>query len=389
MKISSEYIPHLRFKDKNGKDYPEWEKIRLGELITHKSIRNKNGEINRLLTVSNLHGFIEQSEYFNNHRIASRDTLNYKIVERGDFAYNPSRINVGSIANLTEFDIGIISPMYIVFRCSNNLNENFLKHILKTHYFQHLIKTGTLGSVRDSLDFSTLADFKLKIPCIEEQEKIADFFDTVNNKLNLLEQQKYQFEQYKKGLMQQIFNKKIRFKDGGGYNYPNWQTYRLKELLTYEQPTRYITTCKQYCEKGSMPILTAGKTFILGYTNESDNRFTKLPVVIFDDFTTSKQFVNFEFKVKSSAMKILKFNKNIRPKVIYELLTQIQYKPRGHKRHWISEYQYLQISIPAIKEQERIEQVLNILDKIASIAKTNIIYWKLYKKGLMQRLFIQ
>ena len=97
-----------------------------------------------------------------------------------------------------------------------------------------------------------------------------------------------------------------------------WKDYELGELLSYEQPTPYIVNSTDYSDKYSTPVLTAGKSFILGYTNETTGIYDALPVIIFDDFTTTSQYVNFPFKVKSSAMKILTPNTAlVMPKFIY------------------------------------------------------------------------
>ena len=88
-------------------------------------------------------------------------------------------------------------------------------------------------------------------------------------------------------------------------NNNEWTEYALEDLLSYEQPTPYIVESTDYSDNYKTPVLTAGKSFIIGYTNETKGIYDKLPVIIFDDFTTSIQYVNFPFKVKSSAMKIL------------------------------------------------------------------------------------
>ena len=97
-------------------------------------------------------------------------------------------------------------------------------------------------------------------------------------------------------------------------------TYKLGELLPFEQPSKYIVNSTEYDDRYPTPVLTAGKSFILGYTDETDNIFDELPVIIFDDFTTATQYVDFKFKVKSSAIKILHINTDIvLPKYIYFL----------------------------------------------------------------------
>ena len=146
-----------------------------------------------------------------------------------------------------------------------------------------------------------------------------------------------------------------------------WKEYELGELLSYEQPTPYIVSSTDYNEKYKTPVLTAGKTFILGYTNETQGVYTALPVIIFDDFTTASQYVNFEFKVKSSAMKILTPNTElVLPKFIYYRMQIIQFDHSTHKRYWIQQYSKIKVSIPPIPVQEqivaRIEELFSELD---------------------------
>lgn len=199
------FAQEIRFKDENGKDFPDWEEKKLGEYLQLSQRRNKTSNIGLVLSVSNKRGFIAQTEQFGDHRVASRDVLNYRIVEKGDFAYNPSRINVGSIAYLKNFDIGIVSPMYVVFKIKDSLDKSFFESMLKTHYFNYLIKIGCSGSVRDTLNFEDMAKFKLKFPDIKEQQKIASFFSSIDELIQLKTQQIEKAEEWKKGLMQGLF----------------------------------------------------------------------------------------------------------------------------------------------------------------------------------------
>ncbi|AYN69067.1 restriction endonuclease subunit S [Euzebyella marina] len=195
----------LRFKDDDGKEFPEWEEKRLGDFLIHKSKRNKKLEINQVLSVSNSKGFILQSEQFDNHRVASKDVANYKIVEKNDIAYNPSRINVGSIATLKDYDKGIVSPMYVIFGLKNSLDLAYFENLTTTYLFNHLVKVGCSGSVRDSLNFEDLESFKLNFPCLEEQQKIASFLMAIDKEIEIISTQIEQSKTYKKGLLQQIF----------------------------------------------------------------------------------------------------------------------------------------------------------------------------------------
>ena len=199
------FSQEFRFQDDNGKDFPKWEEKKLGEYLIHSSKRNTDNKVSLVLSVSNTRGFIAQSEQFEDHRVASKEVLNYKIVNRGDFAYNPSRINVGSIAVLKQYEVGIVSPMYVVFKLANKLDSVYFEHLIRTHRMKHLIKIGCSGSVRDSLNFDDMAKFKLQFPDIKEQQKIADFLTSIDSLLESKRQQIMQTEQWKRGLMQNMF----------------------------------------------------------------------------------------------------------------------------------------------------------------------------------------
>ena len=148
-----------------------------------------------------------------------------------------------------------------------------------------------------------------------------------------------------------------------------WVVTNFETLLEYEQPTKYIVSDTNYKPTYKTPVLTAGKSFILGYTNETDNIFDDLPVIIFDDFTTESKFVDFPFKVKSSAMKILHINQDfVLPKYAFYLMQATEIDHDNHQRYWISTYSQEIVALPPINEQERIlttlEHYFNFLDTL-------------------------
>ena len=133
-----------------------------------------------------------------------------------------------------------------------------------------------------------------------------------------------------------------------------WAICRLEQITDYEQPTDYIVESTDYDTSYSTPVLTAGKSFIIDYTNETTGIYSNLPCIIFDDFTTDSKLVNFPFKVKSSAMKILKVNQNVEIDYVAIFMSITRLIGDTHKRYWISEYSKLEIPIPPQKEQKRI-----------------------------------
>lgn len=168
--------------------------------------------------------------------------------------------------------------------------------------------------------------------------------------------------------------------------------YELGELLPFEQPTAYIVKSTDYSDAYATPVLTAGKSFILGKTNETDGIFDQLPVIIFDDFTTATQFVNFRFKVKSSAMKILHINTDlVIPKYIFYRLQIIQFDHSTHKRYWIQSYSKIKVLIPPLDEQfrivARIEELFSELDKAVDTLKTTKEQLEVYRQAVMKDAF--
>ena len=141
--------------------------------------------------------------------------------------------------------------------------------------------------------------------------------------------------------------------------------FKLDDVLKYEQPTNYIVESINYHNSFPIPVLTAGKSFILGYTDETHGVYNDVPVIIFDDFTTAFHFVDFPFKVKSSAMKILKpVKEKADLKYLFYKMKTISLDTDLHKRYWISKYSQLQIPLPPIPTQQKIAAILDAADTL-------------------------
>ena len=136
---------------------------------------------------------------------------------------------------------------------------------------------------------------------------------------------------------------------------------RLENIVKYEQPTAYIVETTEYCDDYPIPVLTAGKSFIIGYTNETEGIYNRLPCIIFDDFTTDSRLVDFPFKVKSSAMKILQIHDALEIEYVALFMSITRLVSDTHKRYWISEYSKVEIPIPPQAEQKRIIDVIHQL----------------------------
>ena len=180
-------------------------KIKMEEILIQKSIRNTNDEIHNVYSVSNKDGFILQTEQFKDRIVASEDTRNYKVVAKNDFAYNPARINVGSIARMKQNIKGIISPMYICFKCNEKILPEYLEYFFESSKFTYEMSKRLEGSVRMCLSYESMLNIPIELPNKNEQEKISNFLNSLSNKIKLEEKKFMELNKLKKGLLQKMF----------------------------------------------------------------------------------------------------------------------------------------------------------------------------------------
>ena len=177
---------------------------KIGELIEQVSKRNKSNDY-PVLSVNNRLGFIEQADQFEDRTVASDDTSNYKVVSTNDFAYNPARINVGSIARLKDRTNGIVSPMYVCFRTKDKLLPEYMEHFFDTTYFKHEMFKRLEGSVRLCLSYEGLCNISMSIPSIQEQKKLSNRLSAIEQKIQIESKILKAYKMQKSYLLQQMF----------------------------------------------------------------------------------------------------------------------------------------------------------------------------------------
>jgi len=229
-----------------------------------------------------------------------------------------------------------------------------------------------------------IATILVQIPPTKEQTKIAQILSTWDVSIETLQLLITKKERRKKALMQKLLTGKIRFKEFKG---EKWKKKEIGMLLDYEQPNKYTTENILENSDSKIPVLTANKGFILGYTTDTSGIYSNTPVIIFDDFTTDTKYVDFDFKIRSSAIKLLKPKTNdVNLRFVFERMQLFQINLAEHKRRYISEYQFNLIMIPSIKEQNKIASVLSAADEEIQTLKTSLAHYKQQKQGLMQVL---
>ena len=185
----------------NGKGH----EYRIGDIIDQVSQRNKRCLVNTVLSVNNKLGFINQDEQFEDRTVASEDTSNYKVVFKDNFAYNPARINVGSIARLKSYDKGIVSPMYICFKVTDSIVPEYLESYFATNQFFKEMQKRLEGSVRLCLSFEGLCNIPIFVPCIDEQTEIGKRIYRLENKIETECHILSLYEKQKQYLLRQMF----------------------------------------------------------------------------------------------------------------------------------------------------------------------------------------
>lgn len=200
------FSQEVRFKADDGSDFPEWEEKKLGDITSQYKVRNKKRLPLEIYSVNNIVGFIPQSEQFDDAGyLKDTDTSIYMIVPPKHFAYNPARLDIGSIGyQYLDHDVQV-SSLYEVFETSDLVNDNFLWSWFHTHYFNNVVKRLQEGGVRLYFYYDKMQEVKIELPSLPEQQKIADCLSSLDE---VIEKQKAilaAWEEMKKGLLQQMF----------------------------------------------------------------------------------------------------------------------------------------------------------------------------------------
>ncbi|MET3538953.1 restriction endonuclease subunit S [Chryseobacterium limigenitum] len=375
-------FPNLRFPGFDG----EWKTIKLGDITSWSSGGTPskenplfwNGEI-PWISASSMRGLvysdseikITESGLQKGSRLAKKGSL--LILVRGSMLFN--KIPIGIVSRDLAFNQDVKSIIVNEQSSSEyilNWFSAFEPKILN-------MVTGT-GIGAGKLDLADLKSLEVKIPILSEQKEISHFLSLINERITSSKK----IIEVLRTLKIQTRNKLIIkiIKD-------DYEPLLIKDILTYEQPTKYIVTSTDYSsDKTLIPVLTANKAFILGYIDENFGIYDKGNCIILDDFTMDLKYVDFSFKVKSSAIKILTAKEGVNLKYIFEYFSFLNFSSSEHKRHYISEIEPMSVVLPPLEIQNKIA---NYLSKIDEKLKTESEIYDLFiqqKKYLLANLFV-
>ena len=325
----------------------------------------------------------EKAQELDRYRLSKDDIL---IARRGDLSKCAIVTNdlVDWLCGTGSFFLHapFVEPRYIVL-------------FYLSDYVQTILKSECVGATMDNLNQGVLGSIPFMLPPLAEQQRIVDEVERWFTVIDELESNEGDLlkaiDQAKSKILDLAIHGKLVPQDSNDEpaidllkrinpnyelcaeklyeNMPDgWAACRLEDIVDYEQPQDYIVQSTDYNANYKTPVLTAGKSFLLGYTNEKNGICSNLPVIIFDDFTTDSRYVDFPFKVKSSAMKILHVKEDVNIHYVCHFMSVTRLIGDTHKRYWISEYSKLVIPLPPLNEQKRIvakiEELFSVLDSI-------------------------
>lgn len=388
--------PQLRFK---GFTDP-WEKRKLGELATFSKGKGySKGDL-----VPDGHPIILYGRLYTKYETNIKSVDDTFVVdnadsiksELGDVIVPGSGETAEDISRASNIEVaGIIlgGDLNVVKPSKEMLDSSFLAITISNGSQQKELTHRAQGKSVVHLHNSDLQTVQVRYPSLKEQRKISQTFSSLDNLVAVTQRKLAKLKEFKQGYLQKMFPQ-------NGSKFPQlrfagfadaWEERKLGEVFNYEQPTKYIVKSTEYDDNFNTPVLTAGKSFLLGYTDEISgikNATVENPVVIFDDFTTGSHYVDFPFKIKSSAMKLLSLNDNSDNfYFMFNTLKNIKYVPQSHERHWISKFSSFGIYKPSQEEQQKIGSFFKQLDATIALHQRKLEKLQELKKGYLQKMF--
>ena len=348
---------------------------------------------------------LEQARFLDPETI-SKWSDEYKLID-GDILVNSTGTGTVGRTRLFHSDILGDYPFVVpdshvsVVRTLEEIESKFVLAFLSSDYGQTYIEDNLAGSTNQKeLYIGILENMQFPLPPHEEQLRIVTAVDKWFALIDTIEQGKVDLQTAIKQTKSKILDLAIHGKlvpqdpnDEPGSellkrinpkaqitcdneHYPQlpkgWSICRLGDVVKYEQPTAYIVQSTAYSDAYPIPVLTAGKSFIIGHTKETEGIYNRLPCIIFDDFTTDSRLVDFPFKVKSSAMKILQVHYGVEVEYVSLFMSITRLVGDTHKRYWISEYSKLEIPIPPQEEQKRIIGKVRLLFEVLDVIEESL-----------------
>ena len=385
-------VPKLRFKEFTD----EWKTHKLKDFFSKITKKNKSNSIHNVISNSAKFGLVKQIDYFSKDIANTDNTEGYFIIEKNDFVYNPRKsleAPFGPICKYNYNETGIVSPLYLCFRCSQLINYDFFEYLFKSSvWYKYIYQNGDSGARHDRVNIkdSTFFLMPIFIPQSKEQEKIAKFLTTVDKKITNLENTIISLENQKKGLLQQIFSQKLRFKDKNGNNYPNWEKKKIGLICSISTGK---SNTQDKIDNGKYPFYVRSATIERSSKYLYDEEAT---LTVGDGVGTGKVFhyVNGKYDLHQRCYRMFNF-KNTHAKYFYYFFSSHFYNrvKRMSAKNSVDSVRMNMISdmiinLPCLEEQTKIADFLSAFDRKLENQKAQLEHWKQIKKGLLQQMFV-
>mgnify|MGYP004463519597 CR=1 FL=1 len=412
--------PKLRFKADDGSQFPDWEEKKLGDITSQYKVRNKKRLPLEIYSVNNIVGFIPQSEQFDDAGyLKDTDTSIYMIVPPKHFAYNPARLDIGSIGyQYLDHDVQV-SSLYEVFETSNLVNDEFLWSWFHTHYFNNVVKRLQEGGVRLYFYYDKMQEVKIGLPSLPEQQKIAEFLSTIDTMIEKQKETVSAWEERKKGVMQKLFSQEVRFKADDGSDFLEWEEKSFSDVFENLNNSTFSRDCLNY-EAGNVKYIHYGDILTkfgfaidvqssnVPYVNDDLDceKYASLSdgdIVIADtaeDDTVGKavEIMNTHCGKTISGLHTIachpkeKFASKYLGYFMNAGIYHNQLRPymQGIKVTSVSKTNIAltKILVPCLEEQQKIADCLSSLDEVIEKQKATLAAWEELKKGLLQQMFV-
>ena len=377
-------VPHLRFPEFSG----EWEEHTLSQYLEFKNGLNPDAKrIGSGLPFISVMDILSEG-VINYDNIRGKVNATEKEIEcfgvkDGDVLFQRSSETLEDVGRANVYmdnRTAIYGGFVIRGRKIGNYAPLFFKYLLATPLARKRTCRMGAGAQHFNIGQEGLSKISLYFPSIEEQRKIAGFLSLIDERIATQNKIIEDLKLLKSAIRKKVF---VSLKE------EHTESLEINQLLTYEQPTAYIVTNDEYSTDTTLiPVLTANKGFVLGYTDEDFSIYQKGECIIFDDFTMDAKYVSFPFKVKSSAIKILTAKPNVNLRFMFEYLSYLELKSEEHKRHYISEIASLVVELPSKEMQNKIASLMASLDNKLALEENTKVKYEDEKQYQLSQMFI-
>ena len=376
------YVPNLRFPEFQG----EWEKCKLGDkcdLLCGYAFDGKDiveqGTYLLMRGINITEGIIRHSSELDRYYTGSVNNLAKYKLTTGDLVIGMDGSKVGrnsAIVSLTENGSYLVQRVCRIKSCIGN---DFILQLVNNHKFHKYVDMVKTSSAIPHISLKDIQNFPVAVPSIQkEADKISRLFHLLDERIATQNKVIDKLQSLIKGIRNDVYGK---LRKSIGFN------AMISDILCYEQPQPYIVENTEYTAEG-IPVLTANKAFVLGYTSETNGIYDKGDCIIFDDFTLDCKYVDFPFKVKSSAIKILTAKNKELLRYTFEFLKYLDLSTEEHKRHYIAETQNQDFILPTEQIVKTIAHIFSTLSvRMETAVKQRNVFEK-QKQYLLRQMFI-